>query len=324
MALFDSISGYLAGTNVKQEQEAETPPEVDDWEDDHRPKTIDEWEEFGQVFNQGPSFDQLTQNMIYPVNQDEQSRVNCVQRWTRVLNTEVELPQSQFVDEYIPLATESEATIWSKFLQRFNLFVSLTPSISDELSFDLAINDADVNVLIAILTKKQVKKFHINQKAVNLYLIEFDEIPILNGSSKENSSNPMGEEELDADEYNLFTSEETKKIFIANSPLFKTNGNLTNFYHNYNAMVVAIEVELAQVKFQYPKLIGRKIRKVLPYSITTKEELDVLSMTVPLFDINHFYIQFYGLTPVKEGTLVKFSLEAYNLQAPRTRPAKQT
>jgi hypothetical protein len=319
MAFLDSISGILAGRNLKPE----APPEVDDWDDNNLPKTSDDWEEFGQVFNEGPTFEELTQNMIFPVNADERSRVECIERWTRVLQSDVELPQSQFVDEYIPLATDSEESIWSKFLQRFNLFVSLTPSISDELSFDLAINDADVQVLIAILTKKQVKKFHINQKAVNLYLIEFDEIPILNGSSKENSSNPIGEEDLDEDEYNLFTSEETKKIFIANSPLFKTKGNLTKFYHNYNAMVVALELELAQVKFQYPKLIGRKIRKVLPYSITTKEELDVLSMTVPLFDINHFYIQFYGLTPVKDGTLVKFSLEAYNLQAPRTRPAKQ-
>jgi hypothetical protein len=325
MVLMDSISGFLTGFSKSPPVEV---PELDpdDWAEKAKPLAEWDQEEFNSVFAE-ESIEGIIQQIPTIMNSDQGLAIKAFDRLKILLNSSEEIPQSQFVDEYIPLSTDSEENIWSLFLQRFNLFVSLTPSIVDELSFDLAINDANVKILVGILNKKNVKKFHINQKADNLYLVEFDTIPILNGSSKENSANPIeGDDddkddvELTEEECGLFSTEETKKIFIANSPLFKVNGNLTEFYHNYNALVVALEVELAQVKFQYPKLIGRKIRKVLPYNITTKEELDLLSMTVPLYDANFFFLKFYAITPVKDGTLVKFSLGAHTLQAPRARP----
>jgi hypothetical protein len=313
MAFLNSITGIFTGKNLKNQQTVLQ----DDWQEVNQPQTTEDWDELGQAFNEGPSLAELTKDMIYPVNQDERSLVECVQRWTTLLSTVDELPQSQFVDEYIPLATDSEEVVWAKFLERFNLFVYLTPNTTNELSFDMSISETDVNTLKLILQKKDVKKFYIDCLADNLYSIEFDEIPILNGSSKENSNNPIEEDDED---YNYFSSPETKLSFIANSPLFNINNSLTPLAANHYSMVQALEGELKEVRYQYPKLVGRKIRTILPCNITTKEQLDLLSMTVPLYDINHFYIQFYSVTPVKFGTRVKFSLEAYNLQAPRTKP----
>jgi hypothetical protein len=313
MALLDTISGLL--TKNSKSPPIEVPElEPDDWAETTKPTTNDDWE-FDSVFGT-QTIAELSEQIGTLVNNDQASSMKAYDRLKNLLNSTEEVPQSQFVDEYIPLSTDNEEAVWVRFLERFNLFVSLTPNIVDELSFEMSINEADVKTLTSILQKKEVKKYYIDCLADNLYSFEFDEIPILNGSSKENAINPI---EADEEDYNYFSSEETKKSFIANSPLFNDKGP-TALSMNYYSMVQAIELELKEVKFQYPKLVGRKIRTVLPCNVTTKEQLDILSMTVPLFDINHFYLQFYSITPVKFGTRVKFSLEAYNLQAPRARP----
>ena len=205
--------------------------------------------------------------------------------------------------------------MWLKFFEKFNLSVRLgLYSKSEELKFNLDINDQDIKQLQVILKEKNIACF-VYKLSTNLYHFEFDSVPTINY----NSNSPEFDSNCEDDEVANFTSEEEKKIYLANSELFIVDGLKTHLYNNHDALVTSIQDELKLVKSRYSNLVGRTIRATIPFDINSQNELDVLSITVPIADINGYYLEFLDLMKIQNGYLIKFKLEAYNLQVQKRR-----